>query len=95
MKKLRYEVGRCLVGGYTDVAYLNEGDDPGEELKSSIIEAVHLDIEVTISDVTMPLAMWEDPDHWAEDWATKLSVELDDAPEAVAALIASATTEDK
>jgi hypothetical protein len=38
----------------------------------------------------MHLAAWQDPEHWATDWAEELGVPFDDAPDAVAALLAAA-----
>lgn len=51
------------------------------------------DITITVDDVTMFVAAWEDPEHWAEDWAEQLGVSQDDVPDAVAALLAGAIVE--
>lgn len=93
MSQLHFTIEGGVHGHRSDAAYLNDNDNVTEELDRAIWQAIHLNVEVTIGDVTMPAAMWEDPEHWAEDWAEKLSVDLDDAPGAVASILANAITE--
>lgn len=99
MRKLRFLIESCVIGGMSDSAYLpTRGDlDEDEDLTTELIEAAHqsigTDLEVTVSGVTMFIAAWEDPDHWASDWAEKLGISYDDVPDAVAALLTAAVEE--
>jgi hypothetical protein len=94
MRSLHFEVERSIIGNVASAALLLEGESTLEALQIAMWDAVRLEIQITIEDVTMPATMWEDPEHWAEDWATKLGVPLDEAPDAVAALLAGAITDD-
>lgn len=94
MKKLRYTLERGAISGASDAAYLSDDEGVPDSLKESIWQGISLDVEVTIGDVTMFAAAWEDPAHWEADWVAKLGVEADEVPDAVAALLAAATTED-
>src|SRR4051812_6123465 len=96
MKKLPFEIEPVTLRGTHDSAWLSpvDEDDLPAALRDAVIDAVHLDVEVTVGDVTMFLAAWEDPDHWATDWAEKLGVGYDDAPAAVAALLTEAVFDD-
>lgn len=94
MRKLHFTVERGIHGGVADAAYLAEGDEVVETLHDAMWSAVCLSVEVTIGGVTMPACMWEDPEHWAEDWATKLEVDYGDAVEAVAAILAANIAEE-
>lgn len=94
MKKLHFKIERGTHGGVANAAYLGDDDEVVAELATAVIEAINLDVQITIGEVTMPAAMWASPDHWAEDWAEKLGVPYDDAVEAVASLMASAIAED-
>lgn len=93
MRKLEFKTERTIVMGSHDAAYLDEDEDLATALTQAVIDGLDTDLEVTVSDVTMHLAAWRDPDHWATDWAEKLGVDFDDAPGAVAELLASAVTD--
>jgi hypothetical protein len=95
MKKLNFIIETSLISASHDAAYVNDPDheDIIETLRDAIWQAVRLDIEVTIDGVTMPAAMWEDPNHWSEDWAEKLGIDIDDVPEAVLDILSEAITE--
>jgi hypothetical protein len=90
MKKVRFHLAATTLYGYTDCAYVLDGEKPGEVLVDAVMEGIRTNLEVTISNVTMHLAAWQDPEHWATDWAEELGVPFDDAPDAVAALLAAA-----
>lgn len=94
MRKLEFQVERTIVVNHTDAAYLIDGDDVTETLNDAMWNAVYLDIHITIGGVTMPAALWSDPDHWAEDWADELKIDLDDVSETVAGILAEAIMED-
>lgn len=91
MNKIPY-----LIHGNTlrshDAALLDDTDDPREALVESAIQTISTEVYVAVGDVEMHLAGWQDPDHWAEDWAAKLEVDVDDVDEAVAGLLASVIT---
>jgi hypothetical protein len=93
MRTLPFAVGQARITPVADSAILLDGENPFDALRDAILQAVHLDIEVTIGGVTMFAAAWEDPDHWAEDWADKLGIDLDDVPQTVATLVADAIVE--
>lgn len=93
MRKLHFEMERSMIHGSHDSAFLLDGESTIEALHIAIWDAVRLDVYVTIGDHTAPAALWEDPEHWAEDWAELLSISLDEAPEAVFAILADAITE--
>lgn len=90
MRKIRFDIKRAEVGNTTDCAYVTDDESPFEALVAAVIEDIRTDLEITISGVTMHLAAWQDPEHWATDWAHELGVDLDDAPEAVMALLIAA-----
>jgi hypothetical protein len=94
MKRLPFQIPTSVVGGSADAAYLTEGEDPTQALMETVMSDVGTELLVTIGNVTMFFAAWEDPDHWAEDWAEELGVELDQAPAIVAELIAAAITDE-
>lgn len=85
--KIPYSTSRASLVGYADVAYVDEGEDPVEQVLAAAWQSIQTDVDITIGDVTMFAAAWADPDHWSEDWAKKLSVEWEDVPEAVAAIV--------
>jgi hypothetical protein len=83
MAGTRYTVQDCSLTGWGDVVY--EGD-----LQEVVMQKLSTELQVTISDVTMSLAAWTDPEHWSEEWALELSVPEDEVADAVAGLIAAA-----
>jgi hypothetical protein len=89
MRQLPFKIERSMLGGVRDAAYLSDGEDMSTALRDAMWEAVRLNVLITIGGVMMPATMWEDPEHWAEDWAAELGVGLDEAPEAVATIIAT------
>lgn len=93
MRKLRFTIPAACIRGCHDCAYISDGEDPFAALRDAVLNSVHLDVHVTIGKITMAAAMWEDPAHWAEDWAAKLGVDYDDVEDAVAALLANAMAE--
>lgn len=91
MAKLKIRVGpNCVMRASNTVVIVDEGDDAREELVFEVARTVATDIEVTVGDITMTLAAWMDPDHWADDWVLKLGVDHDDVPGAVDELLAKA-----
>lgn len=71
-----------------DAAYLDADEDPRTALIEAVVETISIDVQVTAGGVTLHLAAWQDPDHWAEDWAEKLDVDSDKAAGAAWELIA-------
>ena len=90
MQKIRFSIEKSYVGASTNVAYVADGETPFEALSDAVMEDIRTDLMVTVSGVTMFLAAWQDPDHWASDWAEKLGVDFDEAPGAVENLLAEA-----
>lgn len=96
MRKLRFSIERSVVGGLTDAALIDAGtEDATDDLVRQVMDDISTDLQVTVGGVTMFLAAWQDPDHWATDWAEQLDVEREDVPDAIAALLKSATIEDR
>lgn len=92
MNKLGYNVTgsvRCH-----DALVVLPGEDLQEAFLESVVQTMSVDIQVTVGDVTMHLAAWQDPAHWGEDWRDRLGCDLEDADEAVAELLASAVQPD-
>lgn len=88
--RYRLAVPRAVVGNISDAAYVGEGDDPRTEIVAAAFAAISTELQVTVGGVTMHVAAWEDPEHWASDWAELLEIDHDDVPEAIEDLIATA-----
>lgn len=77
-----------FIGGSTfrchDAAIILDGEDPLEQLIESVIQTISTEVMVTVGEVTMHLAAWQDPDHWSDDWAEK-GIDPDDVHGLVAA----------
>lgn len=71
-----------------DTAMILESEDPHEELVRAIIQCISTDIEIEAGGVTLFLAAWQDPQHWSQEWAEALKVDVDEAPEAAEEFIA-------
>jgi hypothetical protein len=89
-QKLPYKIARTTVSATASTVRVGDDEDPIAAVRDDAWQSLGTYLELTIGDVTMHAAAWEDPEHWAEDWAQKLDVDLDEAPDAVAALIAGA-----
>jgi hypothetical protein len=46
-----------------------------DDIETQVIEAISLDLDLTIGGVTAPLAYWINPEHWSTDWAETLGRE--------------------
>lgn len=68
-------------------------ENPRTALIEAVIQNVNLDIYVKVGEHEAPLAMWEDPDHWSEDWATQLDIGADEAETVVDQIITDAIVE--
>ena len=68
MRKIEFLVKVGAMRRYHDAAIMATGDTLREGLIEAVIEGLSTTIEVTAGGVTMHLAAWMDPDHWAEDW---------------------------
>lgn len=90
MRGVRLSIAKSYVGGVTSVAYPDGDDSLNEALVQEVMRCLATNLNVTVGDVTMFLAAWEDPDHWCSDWAEKLGVGWEDVPAAVEALLAGA-----
>jgi hypothetical protein len=86
--RLPFKLERVVIGPQFDAAYMTLGGDPLASLADAVADSIEIDVLVTVGDVTMHLAAWRDPEHWAEDWAAKLGCDLDDVPEVVIAKLA-------
>jgi hypothetical protein len=53
-------------------AYVRDGEDIAAAVAEAAMDAIDLDIEIEAGGVTMSLAAWRNPDHWAEDWKKAL-----------------------
>lgn len=94
MRRLRFEVERSVITArHESTIILRPVTLVGEELRDAVWESVSLDIGVTIGGVTVPAAMWEDPEHWAENWAEELSLPPDEALSRVTEILVAATEE--
>jgi hypothetical protein len=76
--------------GHADEAIILPTDDHRTALIEACWQGISTHLNITVGDVTMHAAAWEDPDHWAEDWAEKLGCDYDEAPGAVDALLEAA-----
>lgn len=88
MRRIRFSVPRAIVGNMTDVADIEADEDPVEGVVQTMMHDLSTEIELTIGGVTMHLAAWQDPDHWATDWREKCGDQ--DPGEFVAGLLAQA-----
>lgn len=93
MKRLPFRIAKGRLMGCSDAAYLDENEPLTGGLVAAAVQALSTDIFITVADHTMFLAAWEDPEHWAEDWAQELGVDFDAVPAAVEALLAGVVTE--
>ena len=91
MRKIRFTVRGHPIS-FTDVAH-DEGDF-GTALTETIIMDIRTELQVEIGGVMMHLSAWEDPEHWADEWAHELGVPSDDVSEAVEAIIDGAQEDD-
>lgn len=89
-KQIPFTIERFTTFGIATSAYLDPDEDPVGAVLAQAMDDLGTTVELTIGGVTMFASAWSDPEHWSEDWAAKLGVELDDAPDAVAALLADA-----
>lgn len=95
MIKLKYTIKGGSYSGMADSAYLSSRDeDLNEVLIDAVVETLNTSIEVTIGGVTLFLAAWQDPDHWADDIAQELDCDIDEAPDRIAALLREAVVEE-
>ena len=92
MRQIVFDVGGATMRSH-DSGIVLAGEDPRDVLVESVVQNVATSIEVTVGDVTMHLAAWQDPDHWAEDWAAKLGIDLEAAADAVDEMVAAAVVE--
>lgn len=91
MNKFRFKFERAIIMASTNVAYVDAGEDPLEEIIRTAVQDMSTDIVLTIGGVTNHLAAWEDPDHWSEDWRELAGDE--DVDEFIFNAIASAVEE--
>lgn len=66
------------VGRAHDAAYVASGEEPRSALVEAVIGSVSTNIEVRVGSVTMHLAAWMDPDHWAEEWGAAGVADVDE-----------------
>lgn len=90
MRKVRFHIGQVVTSPCSDVARIRDDEDVTEAVLQQVWDDLQTQIEVTIGGITMHAAAWQDPDHWAGDWAELLEVDYDDAPHAVASLLEQA-----
>lgn len=95
MKRLNFTIVPGVHGRVSDAAFPVDDENVTDVLDRAMWEAIYLNVQVTIGGQTMPAAMWASPEHWAEDWADTLSVDLDDAAGAVLSILTNAITEEQ
>jgi hypothetical protein len=93
MKTLRFTIERTLISERRDITYITDDDDVFQTLRDAMWDGVHLDVHITIDGVTVPAMMWEDPEHWADDWAEMLGIDHEDVVDTVAGLLVEAMVE--
>lgn len=86
--EIRFTLPRVTVGGSTDCALVLDGEDPLGAVVEQTVQTISTDVMLKIGGVTMFLAAWQDPEHWAEDWAEHAGDQ--DAREFVEGLLAEA-----
>lgn len=91
--RIPYSVEGAAIRGFRDEAIVLDGEVAEEVIAESVLTAIGTYLNVTIGGVTMFLAAWRDPRHWAEDWEAKLGVDADEVPEAVAKLLSAAAAD--
>lgn len=94
MKKVEFLIGQEHGRRHHDAAIVLGDEVAREALVEAAIQGISTEVWIEVGGVNMHLAAWQDPDHWSEDWARVLDVDLDDVEEAVAALIDGAIVED-
>lgn len=60
MNKIRFSIEKDYLGGVSDVAYVDDDENPQEALLQQVINDLSTDIKVTVGGVTMPLAAWQE-----------------------------------
>lgn len=66
--KLEFVLRDTRVMATSDYAVVHPTEDPLDALVEQVLETLGTDVELTVGGVTMHLAAWRDPDHWADDW---------------------------
>jgi hypothetical protein len=73
MKTIKFTVEDGTHGNTSDEAFAMPDEDPADTIVRSVVDSLVLDIQViTAGNVTATLAMWQNPEHWEEDWAEAL-----------------------
>lgn len=85
MDKVEFSTGGSLRRTH-DAVYLRPAEEPLTALVEAVIDSIGTSVMVTVGDITMHLAAWQDPDHWEEDWRAK-GIAPDDVAEFVASHI--------
>lgn len=88
--RIDFKIDRAVLYGVRDHVLVNDGEDPLERVIEQAVSDIAAGIMLTIGDITMSLAAWQDPDHWSDDWAEHADGE--DAVTFVAGLLAGAGT---
>jgi hypothetical protein len=94
MRKVEFLVEKTIVRNAYDAAYLSDDENVLYSLQQAVWQHVRMDIDITISGVTMPADAWEDPEHWADEWARELKVKSEDVLSGVLELLDEATVEE-
>lgn len=65
-------IEHSTIFAHSTQAYVSEDEAPLDEIVREVINTIGTDLNVTIGGVTMFLAAWEDPGHWADEWREKI-----------------------
>lgn len=88
--RLPFTIAGHSLGAF-DKAIILADENPRTVLIETTWQNIAIDVEITVGEVTMHAAAWEDPDHWVEDWREVLGLDPDDDPtSAVDDLLAAA-----
>lgn len=68
MRRIEFRIERSVLMGTRSSVIVIQSDGPRRSLIDGIIQDIATDVEVTAGGVTLHLAAWMDPDHWADDW---------------------------
>lgn len=77
--------------GAHDSALIAPHEETLPAFLEAVVQSVAIDIDITVAGVTMHLAGWQDPEHWAEEWGEVSGGEWEDVCEYVAGLLDAAS----
>ena len=84
MRKITFRRHATSLMAVHDAAIVLEGEDPAEALFTEAVQGLATEVELTLGDTKVTLAMLQDPDHWADDWEER---GIDDVDAFLASLV--------